>query len=157
LEGGVGNLPLDHTERRRARLKASLESGDQVGLALPKGAVLSDGTVLATSSGEWCVVKAKREAVSIARGRDVIQLIRVAYHLGNRHVAVQLAPGVLIYLYDPGIDALCLSLGLSVERGLIAFEPEKLAEHVHDSDYPVDSSQQSQRLRWSQRGGNVSG
>src|SRR5512141_921496 len=92
---GIGGLPLDHAQRRRARLQAPLESGCVVGVAMPRGAVLNDGTILATTTGEWCVVKAKPEPVSIAYGTDLFQLARVAYHLGNRHVAVQLEPDAI--------------------------------------------------------------
>jgi urease accessory protein len=153
---GLGDLPLDHAERRRARLQAQIESGPMVGLAMPRGATLNDGTILSTTTGEWCVVRAKEEAVSVARTDDMSQLARAAYHLGNRHVAVQLEPAALVYLSDPHIDELCVDLGLGVEREIAPFNPEKLGQHVHSHEegaHPVHSSAQLQTHLSSQAGG----
>lgn len=152
----VGSLPLDHAERRRTRLQAQIECGPMVGLAMPRGATLNDGTILSTTSGEWCVVRAKREAVSVARTDDLHQLARAAYHLGNRHVAVQLEPGALVFLSDPHIDELCFDLGLEVEREIAPFNPEKLGQHAHaheEGPHPVHSAAQLQMHHSPQSGG----
>lgn len=142
----LGTLPLDHAERRRSRVQAQIEFGPMVGLAMPRGATLNDGTILSTTTGEWCVVRAKGEAVSVARTDDLSLLVRAAYHLGNRHVAVQLEPGALVYPSDPHIDALCLDLGLDVERQIAPFNPEKLGQHVHAHEQGAHSVHSSAQV-----------
>ena len=135
----LGLLLLDHEQRRRGRLKAELIDGTPVGLALPSGAALRDGSVISTPLGEWCVVKAKSETTSTATSIDPFLLVRAAYHLGNRHVALELKPECLVYLADSATDQLCTSLGLHVTRQLGAFEPEKLGQHGRSHNHEVVS------------------
>jgi len=135
----LGLVVLDHEQRRKGRLKAELMDGTSVGLALPSGAALRDGSVISTPLGEWCVVKAKSESISTASSVDPFVLLRAAYHLGNRHVALELKPECLVYLADSATDQLCMSLGLHVRRQLGAFEPEKLGQHSRGHDHEVAS------------------
>lgn len=130
---GLGALVLDHEQRRRGRLQAQLVDGTPVGVLLPRGAILHDSSFLATESGEWCVVRAQLEAVSIASAPEPGLWVRAAYHLGNRHVALELGKMSLIYLQDSQVDKLCVDLGLSVARCFRIFDPEKLGSgtHVH--------------------------
>lgn len=130
---GVGTLLLDHDQRRRGRLQASLADGTLVGVSMPRGTILHDASIIATQSGEWCVVKGQLEAVSVATTADAHRLARAAYHVGNRHVALQFSDGSFVYLEDRVIDNLCLDLGLHVTRENRVFEPERLnhAGHSH--------------------------
>jgi len=136
----LGVVYLDHSERRRGRLRSVLDDGTPIGLALPQGTVLYDGTVLSTQLGAWCIARAKTEPVSVATTTDAHRLARAAYHLGNRHVAVELVLGSLVYLYDSFIDRLCTELGLAVTRDSRIFEPEKFNQRAHAHAHRTSSS-----------------
>jgi urease accessory protein len=77
-------------------------------------------------------VIAAPEELSVAVARDAHELARAAYHLGNRHVAVELAPGRVAYLHDHVLDDMLRSLGLVVVSERAPFEPESGAYgHAH--------------------------
>lgn len=63
---------------------------------------------------------------------DALQFARVCYHLGNRHVALQILPGELRYLSDHVLDHMVEGLGLGVMHDIMPFEPEAGAYHSHD-------------------------
>jgi urease accessory protein len=118
-------LTLDHHQRRRARLKVSLPSGETVALALPRGRALKDGDrVLAESSSRVARVRAAPEHVSVVATSDSRLLLRAAYHLGNRHVALAVERDRLVYPHDHVLDGMCRELGLEVSVQLLPFEPE---------------------------------
>lgn len=115
-------LPFD--QRQKSRLRARLDSGEDVGLFLPRGTVLRHGDRLRTTTGLVVEVRAAPETVSIARTDDALLLARAAYHLGNRHVALQIGPGWLRYLHDRVLDGMVRELGLTVAGEQAPFEPE---------------------------------
>jgi urease accessory protein len=115
-------LPFD--QRQKSRLRARLDSGEDVGLFLPRGTVLRHGDRLRTTTGLVVEVRAAPETVSIARTDDALLLARAAYHLGNRHVALQIGPGWLRYLHDRVLDGMVRELGLTVAGEQVPFEPE---------------------------------
>ena len=100
---------------------------DMPGLRLPA----ATGGLRATS-GLVVEVRAAPEAVSTARADDALLLARAAYHLGNRHVALQLGPGWLRYPHDHVLDNMARELGLTVNREQAPFEPEAGAYQTHD-------------------------
>lgn len=125
-------LSLDHDHRRRARLRVQLPSGSTVGLALPRGVALRGGDRLRASvTGEVALVREAHESVSVAESSDVHLLARAAYHLGNRHVALRIEPGRLIYPHDHVLDRLCAELGLRVRDETRVFDPEPGGYHHH--------------------------
>ena len=127
-----GRLVLPFEHRRRARQRATLESGEDVALMLPRGLSLRDGDLLATDDGHIVAVVAGPEAVSTVRSENPLALARAAYHLGNRHVAVQVGDGWLRYLADHVLDDMLRGLGLEPESEQAPFEPESGAyDHVH--------------------------
>jgi urease accessory protein len=89
-----------------------------------RGSLLRGGDRLLCSDGRAIAVVAARETVSVVNSPDPWQLARAAYHLGNRHVAVQLGQGWLRYLHDHVLDAMILGLGFSVRVAELSFEPE---------------------------------
>jgi urease accessory protein len=144
------SLWLPFEERRRSRLRTRLESGAEAALFLPRGTVLKEGDLLRAEDGAVIRVRAAPEAVSCARTGDASLLARAAYHLGNRHVALQVGPGELRYLHDHVLDDMVRDLGLAVSAEKLPFEPEAGAygghghshgpgaDHGHDLD---DASQ----------------
>jgi len=124
-------LSLPFELRRRSRLRCTLEGGEDAGLFLPRGTILRDGDLLKADNG-WIVrVRAAAETVSCARCSEPLLLARAAYHLGNRHVAVQIAEGGLRYLHDHVLDEMVRSVGLTVTVESLPFEPESGAYGGH--------------------------
>jgi urease accessory protein len=140
-------LELPFELRSRSRLRARLSSGEEVGVLLGRGQVLRGGELLRTSDGRIIEVIALPETVSTVRATDSRTLVRAAYHLGNRHVALQLGEGWLRYSHDHVLDDMVRGLGLSVMVEQAPFEPEAGAyhgsghgehsghgaQHIHDS------------------------
>ncbi len=127
-------LTLPFEQRQKSRLRTRLDNGQDAGLFLPRGTVLRHGDRLRANCGLVVEVRAAPEAVSTARADDALLLARAAYHLGNRHVALQLGPGWLRYPHDHVLDNMARELGLTVSREQAPFEPEAGAyggEHHH--------------------------
>ena len=130
-------LTLPFEQRQKSRLRTRLDNGEEVGLFLPRGTVLRHGDRLRAADGRVVEVRAAPETVSTARTDDPLRLARAAYHLGNRHVALQLGPGWLRYLHDHVLDGMVRELGLEVIYEQAPFEPEAGAyggghHHGHD-------------------------
>lgn len=115
-------LPFD--QRQKSRLLAALEDGEEIGLTLPRGTVLRGGDRLQASDGRVIEVVAAPEQVSLVCSSDARALARAAYHLGNRHVAVQVTGISIRYLRDHVLDDMLRGLGLTVEQDVLPFEPE---------------------------------
>jgi urease accessory protein len=119
---GTATLTLD--QRRRSRLRVRLDDGREAALWLPRGTILRDGDLLRGEDGAVVVVRAAPESLSVARATDPHDLLRAAYHLGNRHVPVELGDGWLSYEHDHVLDDMVRGLGLFVEAWRAPFEPE---------------------------------
>jgi len=133
-EGVVASdqLTLPFELRQKSRLRARLDGGDEVALILPRGRVLRDGDVLIANDGFAVRVCAAPEQVSTVTSSDPVALARGAYHLGNRHVSVQLGAGFLRYQRDHVLDDMVRGLGLVVKAEDAAFEPEAGAYGEHE-------------------------
>lgn len=117
-------LTLPFELRQKSRLRTRLDGGEEVGLFLPRGTVLRHGDRLRTTSGVVVEVRAAPETVSTARTDNPLLLARAAYHLGNRHIALQVGSGWLRYLHDHVLDHMVKDLGLLVGAEQAPFEPE---------------------------------
>jgi urease accessory protein len=120
---------LTFEERQKSRYKTTLADGNELGWFVERGIVLSDGDLLQCQSGEYVRVVAAPETVSQVESEDQLALTRVAYHLGNRHVPLQIGSGYLRYLHDHVLDDMVLGLGLSVHCKQLPFQPENGAYH----------------------------
>lgn len=126
------SLTLPFALRQKSRLRTTLDSGEEVGLFLPRGIILRQGDLLRTTDGLVVAVKAALEPVSTATADDPLRLLKAAYHLGNRHVSLQISSGWLRYLRDPVLDHLVETLGLVVLHEMVPFEPDAGAySHGH--------------------------
>lgn len=145
-------LTLPFEQRQRSRLRVTLGSGEEAGLFLPRGTVLRGGDLLALEDGRVVEVLAAAERVSTVRTSDLRKLAQAAYHLGNRHVPLEVGDGYVRYLHDHVLDDLVRGLGLAVTAESAAFEPEHGAygaaghahghshghHHAHDHDHDHD-------------------
>src|ERR1700689_203655 len=116
-------LVLPFEVRSRSRFRAQLSGGEQVGVILPRGQILRDGDQLLAPDGRVIEIAAAPETVSIVRTADLRWLARAAYHLGNRHVALQIGDGWLRYSHDHVLDDMLQGLGLQVQVEQAPFEP----------------------------------
>lgn len=115
-------LPLH--SRIKSRLRVTLDNGQEAGLFLPRGTTLKDGDLLGGENGINVLVKAADEALSCVVSKDPHLIARACYHLGNRHVSIQIEPGRVSYLHDHVLDDMLRGLGLEVTLTQAPFEPE---------------------------------
>jgi urease accessory protein len=137
--GASRTLTLSFERRRRSRQRVVLDDGSEAQLLLPRGTVLRDGDVLGGAGIRRALVRAAAEEISVAASADTALLLRAAYHLGNRHVPVQIGNGWLRYGHDHVLDELCRGLGLAVSVARLPFEPEAGAYaggHAHSGAHP---------------------
>ncbi len=118
------SVTLSLHERLKSRLRAVLDDGREAGIILERGESLKDGDCLVSNEGLAVRVVAARERLSTVVSDDPHLLARACYHLGNRHVALQIEPGRLCYLHDHVLDDLVRGLGLTVTVVDAPFEPE---------------------------------
>jgi urease accessory protein len=124
-------LTLPFQLRQKSRLVATLESGRDILLQLPRGGILRDGALLGTSDGSVVQIRSAPETLSVVTSGDPLALARAAYHLGNRHVPLQLDHGGLRYQHDHVLDDMLCGLGLSPRVEDAPFEPESGAYLRH--------------------------
>jgi urease accessory protein len=132
-------LVLAYDLRQKCRLRTQSTEGEEVGLFLPRGEVLRDGDVLQAQDGRRVRVTAKPEKVLQIECADPLQLTRIAYHLGNRHVALQVGEGWLRIADDYVLRQMAEGLGGTVVEMEAPFEPEPGAYggHMHAAEAPV--------------------
>jgi len=132
-------LVLPFGERSKSRLLALLDNGEEAGLFLERGSVLRHGDLLLADDGRVIEVQAASETVSTVHTGDAVMLARASYHLGNRHVALQIGTGWLRYQHDHVLDDMLRGFGLEVQVDEAPFEPEGgayvAASHSHSHSH----------------------
>ena len=132
-----GQLRLPFDARQKSRLRTQLASGEEVGLMLPRGDILRGGDLVVASDGRVIEVVAEPENVVHITCNSPQELTCAAYHLGNRHVPVQVGDGFLRIAADHVLEDMVKGLGASMEHMEAAFEPEAGAYgggHRHADD-----------------------
>lgn len=127
-------LSLTAEERTRSRQPVVTDNGQAVYLHLPRGTMLREGDRLQASTGEIAHIRAKPEAVLTVTAQSPLQLLQAAYHLGNRHVAIEISETYLRLSPDPVLRNLLEHRGLQVVEELAPFQPEAGAyghSHAH--------------------------
>lgn len=131
------SLTLPFDLRQKSRLKAQLDDGTDVGLVLSRGELLRGGDYLRAENGLVIKIIAAPESVSTVEHSDSLMLARASYHLGNRHVPLQINKDWLRYTHDHVLDDMLKGLGLEVKCETAPFEPEAGAYgggHKHGDD-----------------------
>ena len=129
VPAGAVRLRLTYEERSRSRLATMAEDGTAVAITLPRGTVLRDGAALAGEGDALAVIEAAPQPLARMTAEAPLQLLRVVYHLANRHVPAQLGETALLIERDPVLERMAASLGARVEHVLQPFEPEAGAYH----------------------------
>ncbi|MGE4421934.1 MAG: urease accessory protein UreE [Pseudodesulfovibrio sp.] len=123
-------LALPHVLRERSRQLVRLDSGRGAGLFLPRGTVLRDGDTLLAEDGTRILVKATDEPLSEAVFPDALAMARACFHLGNRHVPLEIAEDRVRYIHDPVVDDMLRAMGFQVDALMAPFHPEAGAYHM---------------------------
>jgi urease accessory protein len=126
-------LTLTADERSRSRHAFNADDGQPLYLHLPRGTVLQHGDLLKVEDGDRLArIIAKPEAVMTVKGHSTLELLRAAYHLGNRHVALEVTEHYLRLLPDDVLKTMLEHMGLHVHEEIVPFQPEAGAYgHVH--------------------------
>ncbi|HEX9396928.1 MAG TPA: urease accessory protein UreE [Burkholderiales bacterium] len=148
-----GHLELPFESRQKSRLRTRLRSGEEVALLLPRGEILRGGDLVTASDGRIIEIVSQLEKLLHVEFKD---LAKAAYHLGNRHVPVQVGHDFLRIAEDHVLEEMLRKLGASVSRVEAPFEPEagaydgghhthdemghggKIHDHFHDHDHGHD-------------------
>ncbi len=151
-----GQLKLPFEARQKSRLRTRLVSGEEVGLLLPRGEILRGGDLVAASDGRVVEIIAEEEKLLHIEAGSPRELAKLAYHLGNRHVPVEIGEGFLRIADDHVLEEMLKKLGARVSKLAASFEPEagayagghhqhdemghggKIHDHGQDHDHPHD-------------------
>ena len=117
-------IALTAFERNRSRYRLETAEGQALCLRLPRGTVLRDRDLLRSEDGTLVRVVAKPEPVFTVKAPTDLALLRAAYHLGNRHVPLEIAPTYLRLSPDPVLKDMLQHLGVEVKEELLPFQPE---------------------------------
>lgn len=128
-------VELTFDTRQKSRFRATLADGTDVGVDLPRTGILRSGSFIATAEGDVLRIDAKAEALMQVTAKTDFELLKAAYHLGNRHVPLMLTPMALYFEPDHVLAEMVRGLGLDVREVEFGFEPESgaYAQHSHDN------------------------
>ena len=131
------HVDLSWDVRQKSRFDAIDSKGQRLGVFLPRGTVLRGGDVLVSTDGDLLRVVGDMQQVlritAFAAHGSAFDLVRAAYHLGNRHVPIELTPTYLHIEPDHVLAAMLRAMHLIVDEVCAAFEPESGAYGDHGS------------------------
>ncbi|SFW15914.1 urease accessory protein UreE [Nitrosovibrio sp. Nv17] len=140
-------LILPYELRENSRLRTTLASGEEIAIFTERGTVLRNNDLLASEDGRVVQIVAAQEPTYRITCRTPRDLLRCAFHLGNRHTQTQVGDGFLRILQDSVLKEMIEGLGATVTEESAQFEPESGAysggghhhgdghDHSHDHDH----------------------
>jgi urease accessory protein len=138
-ERAAGSLTLDFDARHRRRIRLTTDQGEDVLLDLRKTIAMADGDALQLDDGRLLKVKAAAELIVEVRHKDPNQLMRLAWHLGNRHLPTEIRDQVLRIRPDHVIEEMLHRSGAELLKLQGPFQPEGGAYsgdgHHHSDDH----------------------
>jgi len=148
-----GELRLPYESREKSRLRATLESGEEVAVFTVRGTVLRDGDLLKGDDGRVVKILAASEQTYRVECDSQHALLRCAFHLGNRHTQAQVGrdgTGWLRIRKDSVLKEMLEGLGARVTEESAPFEPESGAygggHHHHGDHHPLAPVPVRQRI-----------
>jgi urease accessory protein len=123
-EKAAGTVTLDFDERHRRRILLGVDDGEDVLLELPKAVAMADGDGLQLEDGRWLKVQAASEPIIEVRHEMPNQLVRLAWHLGNRHLPTEVQAECLYIRPDHVIEDMLRGFGANLAKVQRAFQPE---------------------------------
>jgi urease accessory protein len=127
----VDVITLDHGDRHRRRILLDADGGTTFLLDLDKADVLEDGDALQLESGWLVEVRAAPERLVEVKTSDPVQLLTLAWHIGNRHVPAEISKDAIYIAYDHVLLDMLRGLGADVDVVVQPFCPVRGAYH-HD-------------------------
>ena len=124
-------ITLDFDARHHRRIRLTTDQGEDILLDLPKAVALTDGDALQLDDGRLVKVTAAPERVVEVMHKDRGDLIRLAWHLGNRHLATEIGNQFLRIRPDRVIEEMLRSLGAELASVEAPFQPEGGAYRDH--------------------------
>ncbi|WP_319024789.1 urease accessory protein UreE [Nisaea sediminum] len=140
----IGQVTLAFDDRHRRRIRLETDEGASVLLDLPRAVALSDGDGLELEDGSgWVRVAAAPEPVMMVRATSPHHLLRLAWHIGNRHLPAQISEAEILLRPDHVIADMLRGLGATVTEAEQPFQPEGGAYdhghgHAHGHDHGHD-------------------
>jgi len=123
-EKAAGSLTLDFDARHRRRFRLTADQGDDILLDLPQAIAMADGDGLQLDDGRWLKVQAAPEDLVEIRHDDSLEFVRLAWHLGNRHLPTEIRDHVLLIRPDHVIEDMLRGFGAVLQTVQAAFQPE---------------------------------
>ncbi len=140
IPAAAATLSLIADDRARPRHRFTGDRGEDLHLDLPRGTILRDGDRLTDPAASIVVtIRAKPELVYTVTATSAHHLTRLAYHLGNRHVAIEIGQTYLRLQPDPVLRAMLLQLKADINEDVLPFSPEVGAYHGHAHSTPKRS------------------
>ena len=127
-------LTLTAEERTKSRHRFEMEDGQALYLRLPRGTLLRDGDLLLAETDSSLVrVTAKPEPIFTITATTSVELLRAAYHLGNRHVPREITETYLRISPDSVLQTMLEHMGMKVQEAVLPFQPEigAYGSHTH--------------------------
>jgi len=124
-------IVLDHDQRRLRRKLLRLTGGDEVLVDFPQTLTLEHGSALELEDGRLVAIVAAAELLYEIRGRDPAHLVRLAWHIGNRHTSAQLEESRILIKRDHVLKTMLEGLGAVVGNVAEPFFAEHGAYHSH--------------------------
>jgi urease accessory protein len=139
-EKAAGTVTLDFDARHRRRILLTVDQGGDVLLELPKAIAMADGDGLQLEDGRWLKVQAAAEPIIEVTHEMPYQLVRLAWHLGNRHLPTEIQKACLYIRPDHVIEDMLRGFGAELAKVQRPFQPEggaydsQYVGHAHDHD-----------------------
>ncbi|RCL03877.1 MAG: urease accessory protein [Candidatus Tokpelaia sp. JSC161] len=124
-------IPLSYEERHVRRKVLPMANGNTLIFDFIQTVQLSEGDLLMSESGEFFRVKALDESLYEVRGKNSVHLLELAWHCGNRHLAIEICLDCLRVFRDPVIGATLKKLDADVQEITDSFHPFHGGSHVH--------------------------
>lgn len=125
------SIVLQHDERRLRRKLLVLQHGHEVMVDFPQTITLEAGSALQLEDGRFVQILAAEELLYEIRGRDTAHLVKLAWHIGNRHTSAQLEADRILIKRDHVLKTMLVGLGATVKDVSEAFFAEHGAYHSH--------------------------
>lgn len=135
-----GAIPLDFEGRHRRRIRLETESGEAVLLDLAKATPMGDGDGVWTDAGQWYRIAAKPEPLLAVTATDAHALLKLAWHLGNRHTPAEIQAGRILIRRDHVLADMVRGLGGAAVEVEEPFQPEGGAYGGHGNAPAHDHS-----------------
>ncbi len=151
-EAAKGSIELDFEGRHRRRIRLATDTGVDVLLDLERATAMADGDGVQADDGQWFRISAKPEPLLAVTAPDAHGLLKLAWHLGNRHTPAEIQQGRILIRRDHVLADMARGLGGAVAEVVEPFQPEGGAygghgnapahnhghgghSHIHDHDH----------------------